>query len=151
MPALSLAAPGVVFGDIDPVRSTRTITFADVRADPREVRQPFNSCHQRRGGSDRKIKQKPNMLSAAGFKMVPADTPQKEAHLNSLPPGKLTTVTSDGKFSEALRLLAAQRADFLGSGLPQGAPTHEPGRHGRGNTLRLTKKIEKLIIGILFA
>src|SRR5215471_3120810 len=37
-----------------------------------------------------------NMLSAAGFKMVPADTPEKVAHLNSLPPGKITTVQRNG-------------------------------------------------------
>ena len=37
-----------------------------------------------------------NMLTAAGFKMVPADTPDKLAHLNSLPPGKITTVQRDG-------------------------------------------------------
>ena len=37
-----------------------------------------------------------NMLSAAGFKMVPADTPEKVAHLNSLPPDKITTVQRNG-------------------------------------------------------
>jgi len=38
-----------------------------------------------------------NMLSAAGFKMVPADTAQKEEHLKSLPADKLTTAQRDGK------------------------------------------------------
>ena len=33
-----------------------------------------------------------NMLWAAGFKMVPADTPEKKAHLNSLPANKITPV-----------------------------------------------------------
>jgi len=37
-----------------------------------------------------------NMLSAAGFKMVPADTPEREAHLNSLPADKITTVQRNG-------------------------------------------------------
>jgi hypothetical protein len=37
-----------------------------------------------------------NMLSAAGFKAVPADTPQKEAHLKSLPADKLTTADRNG-------------------------------------------------------
>jgi len=37
-----------------------------------------------------------NMLSAAGFKMVPADTPERVAHLNSLPPDKITTVQRNG-------------------------------------------------------
>jgi hypothetical protein len=36
------------------------------------------------------------MLTAAGFKMVPADSQQKLAHLNSLPPGKITSVNRDG-------------------------------------------------------
>jgi hypothetical protein len=40
--------------------------------------------------------EKENMLTAAGFKMVPADTQQKLAHLNSLPPGKITPVNRDG-------------------------------------------------------
>jgi hypothetical protein len=37
-----------------------------------------------------------NMLTAAGFKMVPADNPQRQAHLNSLPSGKITSVDRDG-------------------------------------------------------
>ena len=37
-----------------------------------------------------------NMLSAAGFKMVPADTPGKKAHLNSLPADKITPVQRQG-------------------------------------------------------
>jgi hypothetical protein len=37
-----------------------------------------------------------NMLSAAGFKMVPADTPGKKAHLNSLPADKITPVQREG-------------------------------------------------------
>src|SRR5262245_61625035 len=41
-------------------------------------------------------KNRENMLSAAGFKAIPADTPQREAHLKSLPSDKLTTVTRNG-------------------------------------------------------
>jgi hypothetical protein len=41
-------------------------------------------------------KDKENMLSAAGFKAMPADTPQKEAHLKSLPADKLTTAERNG-------------------------------------------------------
>ena len=37
-----------------------------------------------------------NMLSAAGFKMLPADTPERESHLKSLPADKLTTVQREG-------------------------------------------------------
>ena len=37
-----------------------------------------------------------DMLTAAGFKMVPADSPQKLAHLTSLPPGKVTPVQRNG-------------------------------------------------------
>ena len=40
--------------------------------------------------------QRENMLSAAGFKTVPANTPEREAHLKSLPADKLTTVQRDG-------------------------------------------------------
>jgi len=36
-------------------------------------------------------KEKENMLSAAGFQMVPANTPQTQAHLKSLPADKITT------------------------------------------------------------
>jgi hypothetical protein len=41
-------------------------------------------------------KSKENMLSAAGFKMVPANTPQREAHLKSLPADKITPVQRSG-------------------------------------------------------
>src|SRR5215472_9144702 len=37
-----------------------------------------------------------NMLTAAGFKMVPADSQDKVAHLNTLPAGKITTVKRSG-------------------------------------------------------
>ena len=37
-----------------------------------------------------------NMLTAAGFRMVPADTPERQAHLNSLPSGRITEVQRDG-------------------------------------------------------
>jgi hypothetical protein len=37
-----------------------------------------------------------SMLSAAGFKMVRADTPEKAAHLKSLPVGKITPVQCNG-------------------------------------------------------
>jgi len=38
-----------------------------------------------------------HMLSAAGFKRVPANTPQRQADLASLPADKLTPVQRDGK------------------------------------------------------
>jgi hypothetical protein len=41
-------------------------------------------------------KQKENMLSAAGFKMMPANTPQREEHLKSLPDDRLTTANLNG-------------------------------------------------------
>lgn len=37
-----------------------------------------------------------NMLMAAGFKTLPADTPDREAHLNSLPADTITPVQRDG-------------------------------------------------------
>jgi hypothetical protein len=37
-----------------------------------------------------------NMLSAAGFKMVPATTPQQQAHLQTLPADKITSVVRNG-------------------------------------------------------
>jgi hypothetical protein len=37
-----------------------------------------------------------NTLSAAGFKMIPADTAEKKGHLNSLPAGKITPVQREG-------------------------------------------------------
>ena len=42
-------------------------------------------------------KQTENLLSAAGFKAMPATTPQQQAHLKSLPPHKVTMVQRDGK------------------------------------------------------
>ena len=42
-------------------------------------------------------KQTENMLSAAGFKMMPATTPEQQAHLKTLPPNKVTMVVRDGK------------------------------------------------------
>jgi hypothetical protein len=41
-------------------------------------------------------KDRENMLSAAGFKMVPANTPTREAHLKSLPADKITPVQREG-------------------------------------------------------
>ena len=41
-------------------------------------------------------KQTENMLSAAGFKMVPAATSEQKAHLKSLPAGKVTAVQRNG-------------------------------------------------------
>jgi hypothetical protein len=38
-----------------------------------------------------------NLLSAAGFKAVPAVTPAQEAHLKTLPPHKITMAQRDGK------------------------------------------------------
>ena len=37
-----------------------------------------------------------NLLTAAGFKMVPATTPQQLAHLKTLPPKKITMTQRDG-------------------------------------------------------
>src|SRR5215831_15143764 len=42
-------------------------------------------------------KSKENMLSAAGFKRLPADTPQRQQGLASLAPDKLTPVQRNGK------------------------------------------------------
>jgi hypothetical protein len=42
-------------------------------------------------------KQTENLLSAAGFKMMPAATPEQQAHLKSLPPNKVTTVVREGQ------------------------------------------------------
>lgn len=42
-------------------------------------------------------KQTENLLSAAGFKVVPATTPQQQTHLKTLPPHKVTQVQRDGK------------------------------------------------------
>ena len=39
---------------------------------------------------------KESMLSAAGFRTVPADTPERQAHLQSLPPDKITPIQRDG-------------------------------------------------------
>jgi hypothetical protein len=41
-------------------------------------------------------KERENMLSAAGFKMVPANTPERQAHLKSLPADKITPVQRNG-------------------------------------------------------
>src|SRR5437763_4162538 len=38
-----------------------------------------------------------NLLSAAGFKLLPADTPKKQELLKTLTPGKLTLITWKGK------------------------------------------------------
>jgi len=38
-----------------------------------------------------------NMLSAAGFKAVPAVTPEQQAHLKTLPPHKITMAVRNGK------------------------------------------------------
>ncbi len=42
-------------------------------------------------------KQTESLLSAAGFKMMPATTPAQEAHLKTLPAGKVTVVVREGK------------------------------------------------------
>ncbi len=36
------------------------------------------------------------MLSASGFKMIPAQTAQQQLHLQKLPPDKVSTVVRDG-------------------------------------------------------
>ena len=38
-----------------------------------------------------------NLLSAAGFRTVIADTPQRQEHLKTLPPDKVTLVQRNGK------------------------------------------------------
>jgi len=38
-----------------------------------------------------------NLLSAAGFKAIPATTPQQQAHLKTLPAHKVTMVVRDGQ------------------------------------------------------
>src|SRR6266481_462293 len=38
-----------------------------------------------------------DLLSAAGFKLLPADTPKKQQLLQTLTPGKLTLITWKGK------------------------------------------------------
>jgi len=38
-----------------------------------------------------------NLLSAAGFKVVLADTPKRQQHLKTLPPNKVTKVQRKGK------------------------------------------------------
>jgi hypothetical protein len=48
------------------------------------------------GCSTTSTKDKEAMLSAAGFKMMPADTPEKQAHLKSLPANEITTVEREG-------------------------------------------------------
>jgi hypothetical protein len=42
-------------------------------------------------------KETENLLSAAGFKTMPATTAQQQAHLKTLPPNKVTSVVRDGK------------------------------------------------------
>jgi hypothetical protein len=42
-------------------------------------------------------KQTENMLSAAGFKVMPATTPEQKAHLATLPANKVTMVMREGK------------------------------------------------------
>src|SRR5437762_8273927 len=42
------------------------------------------------------IQERQSMLSAAGFKMVPADSPAKKASLNTLSAKKITPVQRDG-------------------------------------------------------
>lgn len=41
--------------------------------------------------------QKENMLSASGFKAIPANSPQRVEHLNSLPDDRLTTASINGR------------------------------------------------------
>jgi len=42
-------------------------------------------------------KQTEYLLSAAGFKIMPAASPQQQAHLKTLPPHKVTVVVREGK------------------------------------------------------
>ena len=49
------------------------------------------------GCASTKPAERESLLSAAGFKMVPADTPQQQAHLKTLPAGKVSMTQRDGK------------------------------------------------------
>jgi hypothetical protein len=42
-------------------------------------------------------RQTEDLLSAAGFKMVPADTPERQANLETLPKGRITRTQRDGQ------------------------------------------------------
>ncbi|MBS0639825.1 MAG: hypothetical protein U1E70_04665 [Acetobacteraceae bacterium] len=42
------------------------------------------------------VQQRGDMLTAAGFKVIPADTPDREASLSMLPPQKFTRQQRDG-------------------------------------------------------
>lgn len=42
-------------------------------------------------------RQKENMLSASGFKAIPASSPQRVEHLKSLPDDRLTTANINGR------------------------------------------------------
>ena len=63
-------------------------------------------------------KQTEDLLSAAGFKMMPATTPQQQAHLKTLPPHKVTMVNREGKTyfvfpdAKAQVLYVGQQAQF---------------------------------------
>jgi len=46
--------------------------------------------------SNTSTKQKENMLSAAGFRAIAANSPQREEHLNSLPDDRLTVANLNG-------------------------------------------------------
>ena len=47
--------------------------------------------------AQQRTQQTENLLLASGFHVVPASTPAQQAHLQTLPPGKVTAVTRNGK------------------------------------------------------
>jgi hypothetical protein len=44
-----------------------------------------------------------NLLSAAGFRTIVANTPQRQQHLKTLPPDKVTLVQRNGKTTTSTR------------------------------------------------
>ena len=46
---------------------------------------------------EQRVTETEQLLAAAGFRQRPADTPERLAHLQSLPPQKLLSQTRDGK------------------------------------------------------
>ena len=53
-----------------------------------------------------------DLLTAAGFKLLPADTPKKQELLNTLPKGQLSVVTWKGKTFMCSRLLLPTRGTW---------------------------------------
>ena len=73
-----------------------------------------------------------DLLTAAGFKLVPADTPKKQELLNTLPKGQLSLITWEGKTFYVCRLLLPTKRTWghrrntkpiSNSGWPSNCPT----------------------------